>query len=210
MKGFVTMNMNKNQEKKNTQKVEKSQKDSKKDIKKKVIEELNKKYKGYKDYVHSNEALGVYIIRDVVRKINTKGYWIDIVKHDNNTPNDYGEKYSPDLHIVCRLYPRKTTPIYPPKPTTDNEYLLELYQREVDAITWQASHKDIDYWKEKGNTGYKKTAVCYYERYSFKKIENKDKETENKKLKKVTEIIIKKVHTLTDKEFEKVQYFDEL
>ena len=78
------MNMNKNQEKKNSQKVEKSPKDSKKDIKKRVIEELNKKYKGYKDYVHSNEALGVYIIRDVVKKINTKGYWIDIVKHDNS------------------------------------------------------------------------------------------------------------------------------
>jgi len=193
-KGFVTMNMNKNQEKKNSQKVEKSPKDSKKDIKKRVIEELNKKYKGYKDYVHSNEALGVYIIRDVVKKINTKGYWIDIVKHDNDTPNDYGKKYSPDLHIVCRLYPRKTKPIYPPKPTTDDEYSLEFWQQEIDAITWQTAHEDIAFWKWQKKSGYKKTAVCYYERYSFKE----------------TKIIIKKVHTLTDKEFENGQYFDEL
>lgn len=189
------MNMNKNQEKKNTQKTEKN---LKKDIKKNVIEELNKKYKGYEDYVHSNEALGVYIIRDVVKKINTKGYWIDIVKHDNNTPNNYGDRYSPDLHIVCRLYPRITKPVYPPKPITDDDYLLELWQREIDAITWKVSHGDIDFWKCEGYTGYKKTVVCYYEKYSF------EENTKN------TEYKIKRIKTLTDEEFENGQYFDEL
>lgn len=200
MKGFVTMNMNKNQEKKNTQKTEKN---LKKDIKKKVIEELNKKYKGYEDYVHSNEALGVYIIRDVVKKINTKGYWIDIVEHDNNTPNNYGDKYSQDLHIVCRLYPRITKPVYPPKPITDDDYLLELWQREIDAITWKASREDIDFWKCEGHTGYKKTAVCYYEKYSFKKDVSNNKEDVSKK---ITKIIIKRIKTLTDEEFENSQY----
>lgn len=138
------------------------EKDLKQERRDKIIKEISKRYKGYDDYVHSNESLGVYIIRDIVKKINTKGHWIDIVKHDNDTPNAYDGNYSPNLHIVCRLYPRLTKPKYPPKPQTDDVYELKRWQAEVDAIAWYTSHKDISTWKSKGHTGYKKTFVCYY------------------------------------------------
>lgn len=71
----------------------------KQERRKEIIEELNKKYVGYSNYIHSNESLGVYIVRDILKKINTKGYWIDIVEHNNNNPNNYGGKYSPNLYI---------------------------------------------------------------------------------------------------------------
>lgn len=60
------------------------------------------------------------------------------------------------IYIVFRLYKRVTKPIYPPKPKKDDDYLLERWQMEVDAITWKTAHNDINYWKNKGNTGYKK------------------------------------------------------
>lgn len=177
------MNQNQKNKKENNLKQER---------RKEIIEELNKKYVGYSDYVNSNESLGVYIVRDILKKINTKGYWIDIVEHNNNNPNNYDGKYSPNLYIVFRLYKRVTKPIYPPKPKKDDAYLLEHWQMEVDAITWKTAHNDINYWKSKGNTGYKKTLVCYYEKYSF---QNNNKNTEIK---------IKKIKNLSDEQFNNV------
>lgn len=94
------------------------------------------------------------------------------------------------LTIVFRLYKRITKPVYPPKPKTDDEYLLERWQMEVDAITWKTAHKDINYWLRKGNTGDKKTLVCYYEKYTFK---DNHKNTE-----------IKKINNLSNEQFKSV------
>lgn len=189
--------MKKDNEKSKTPKITNDERAKKQERKKKIIDELNQKYKGYKDYVSSNESLGVYIVRDIVKKINTKGYWIDIVVHTNDTPNEYNGQCSPDLYIVCSLYKRLTKPVYPPKPKTNDKYELEMWQMEVDAITWEVAHKDINTWKRKNNTGEQKSIICYDEKYSFKYDDNK------KKIKK-TEIIIKAIKTLTDEQFKKI------
>lgn len=177
-----------------------NQKNSKKERKEEILKELNIKYKGYADYVHSNEVLGVHIVRDVVKKINTKGYWIEIVLHEKNNPRNCFDRYSPNSYIVCRLYPRVTKPNYPPKPNTTDEYLLEKWQCEIDAITWQTAQKDIFYWQCKGNTGKMKTHICYYEQYYF------EKDNQGNKFKKYedTQIRIKSVKSLTDKEFNEI------
>lgn len=77
----------------------KKEKDLKQERRMEIIQELNKKYVGYSDYIYSNESLGVYIVRDILQKINTKGYWIDIVEHNNDNPSNYNGKYSPNYSI---------------------------------------------------------------------------------------------------------------
>ena len=172
---FIMKNQNDEAKKSLSQKEQKAKKRKEaKEQRKKIIKELDKKYKGYEDYVHSDESLAVYIVRDVVKNINTKGYWINVLSLDDTlkTVKTSKDTYANVMQIVCELYPRITKPEYPTKPEPQSfnyDYFIEQWHLEVDAITWDTAHADIRTWKHREVMGtpckrYQKWKVLYYKK----------------------------------------------
>lgn len=189
-----------------SQKIQKAEK--KKEQTERIIQEVDQKHKGYADYAHSDEALAVYIVRDIVKKVNTKGFWINVLCHSatNNSIEVLNKKDNVTLmYIDCELYPRLTKPVYPPKPMViecdekgkpkvwefngvqynnsncgyyNYDYLKESWQKEADAITWETAHEDIETWKERENNG---TICRKYSRWKVIYYEKNNDENDNDK-----------------------------
>ena len=96
----------------------------------------------YIRYVEHGESAAVFITRDIVKSIKTKGKWIDVLTVDGQM-NDYGRWDFKSFSV--ELFPRKTQPVYP-------EWASD---EEIRYITWQTAHADIANLRSKGYIGVK-------------------------------------------------------
>ena len=96
----------------------------------------------YISYIKSGESAAVFITRDIVKSINTKGKWVDVIAIDGKL-NEYGRWEFNSFSV--ELFPRKTNPIYPP----------DASDEEKKYITWQTAHTDIESLRRKGYKGIK-------------------------------------------------------
>ena len=102
----------------------------------------------YISYVESGESAAVFIVRDIVNSINTKGKWVDII-----SVSTYFKKGAEDRHafnwIIAELFPRKMTPKYDSLDAAHNRYL-----------TWITANEDIANQREAGFCGEKYLVLC--------------------------------------------------
>lgn len=98
----------------------------------------------YISYVENGDSAAVFIVRDIVKSINTSGMWIDVISTSGGK-NGFGQwDFS---SITIELFPRKIKLIYPENTSTaDKKY-----------ITWQAANKDINQQRVQGYRGKKFT-----------------------------------------------------
>lgn len=96
----------------------------------------------YISYVNNGDSAAVFIVRDIVKSINTAGMWIDVSK-----TSGYKNKFNKwDFsNITIELFPRKTKPIYP-------QYVSDEYKKY---ITWKTANEDISIQKSQGYKGIK-------------------------------------------------------
>jgi hypothetical protein len=102
-----------------------------------------KKYSAeYISYVENGESAAVYITRDIVDAIDTKGQWIDIIqsKGDKNVDRRWDFEW-----FTIELFPRINQPDYPSGASEDDKKY----------ITWQTAHKDIENLRAVGFKGQK-------------------------------------------------------
>lgn len=100
----------------------------------------------YISYVEHGESAAVFIVRDVVQSINTRGKWVDVLETEGEKNSDGQWDFK---KIRVELFPRKTKPIYPENASDD----------EIRYITWQTAHGDIMAQRIKGYVG-PKFEVC--------------------------------------------------
>ncbi|MDD7521162.1 MAG: hypothetical protein SOW12_08260 [Lachnospiraceae bacterium] len=81
----------------------------------------------YISYVANGDSAAVFIVRDVVRSIDTSGMWIDVISTSGHKNKFDKWDFS---SITIELFPRKTKPIYPPNTITE-------YKKY---ITWKAAN----------------------------------------------------------------------
>ena len=100
----------------------------------------------YISYVENGDSAAVYIVRDIVKSIDTSGMWIDVL----NTLG-YKNKYDKwDFSsITIELFPRKIKPVYP-------EYAND---KDKKYITWKTANEDINKQRKKGYKG-KQFVIC--------------------------------------------------
>ena len=100
-----------------------------------------KKYDAaYISYVKSGESAAVFVVRDIVKAINTTGKWkdvLDIVGYKNQD-GQWDFEY-----FTVELFPRKTQPQYP----------AWASEEDKKYITWQTAHADIDRQRRQGYRG---------------------------------------------------------
>ena len=96
----------------------------------------------YISYVENGESAAVFITRDIVKSINTKGKWVDVISIDGQINEDYKWDFK---SFSVELFPRKTRPIYPPNASNE----------EKNYITWKTAHEDIQDLRSKGYKGTK-------------------------------------------------------
>lgn len=100
----------------------------------------------YISYVANGDSAAVFIVRDVVRSIDTSGMWIDVISTSGHKNKFNQWDFS---SITIELFPRKTKPIYPPNASTEDKKY----------ITWEAANEDISEQRSQGYRG-KKFTVC--------------------------------------------------
>lgn len=100
----------------------------------------------YISYVENGDSAAVFIVRDIVRSIDTSGMWIDVI-----STSGYKNKFNQwDFSsITIELFPRKTKPIYPQIATPEDKKY----------ITWQTANVDIAKQRSQGYRG-KKITIC--------------------------------------------------
>lgn len=137
------------------------------------VENKNEWYNRFKDedfemYNKSGEATAVHIVRDIVRSINTREKWVDVVSMSEN-----GYCFD-DIRnfdwLIVELFPRLTRPSYKKSieilPTDDvltverKKYLNRQVCEENRYITWKASHSDISVHRAKGHHGERFIVLC--------------------------------------------------
>ena len=106
----------------------------------------------YISYVEHGESAAVFITRDIVKAIKTKGKWIDVINIDGEKIETIFSDDNGQERTVARwdfksfsveLFPRKTQPVYPAYATDE----------EIKYITWQTAHDDIANLRRKGYKG---------------------------------------------------------
>lgn len=103
-----------------------------------------KKYDAeYISYVESGESAAVFITRDICKKINTKGKWIDVIDLDTFL-KDNGSRTAFNYFIV-EIFDRKIKPEYP-------KY---RNKEDIKYITWKTAHEDISEQRARGIKGAK-------------------------------------------------------
>lgn len=100
----------------------------------------------YISYVKNGDSAAVFIVRDIVRSIDTSGMWIDVIS-TSGYKNEFGKwDFS---SITIELFPRKTKPIYPQYASIEDKKY----------ITWKTANEDIDKQRLQGYRGEKFT-IC--------------------------------------------------
>lgn len=100
----------------------------------------------YISYLENGESAAVFIVRDIVKAIDTTHKWIDIIETKGLQNYDAKWDFS---EITVELFPRKKKPIY----------YEHMSDEEKKYITWKAAHEDILEQKDKGYKGPKFT-IC--------------------------------------------------
>ena len=96
----------------------------------------------YISYVEHGDSAAVFIVRDIVKSIDTSGMWIDVL-NTSGYKNNYGKwDFS---SITIELFPRKTKPIYPQYASTEDKKY----------ITWKTANEDIAKQRLQGYRGKK-------------------------------------------------------
>jgi hypothetical protein len=102
----------------------------------------------YFDYLKSEEATIVYIVKNLVNSLGTKKKWIDVV--DFECRGSKGGK--PDFkYFVVELFDRRIFPKYPDNASSQLK----------KALTWETCHNDIGQQKSKGIRGPIFLVTCY-------------------------------------------------
>ena len=100
----------------------------------------------YISYVQNGDSAAVFIVRDIVKSVNTSGMWIDILSTSGDK-NEYGKwDFS---SITIELFPRKIKPVYPEYSSIDDKKY----------ITWKTANEDISKQRKKGDKG-KRFVIC--------------------------------------------------
>lgn len=96
----------------------------------------------YISYVEKGYSAAVFIVRDIVKSIDTSGMWIDVLS-TSGYKNRYGQWDFSSIKV--ELFPRITTPVYPKNVSLEVKKL----------ITWQTATKDISSQRQQGFKGKK-------------------------------------------------------
>ncbi len=100
----------------------------------------------YISYVENGDSAAVFIVRDIVKPIDTSGMWIDIL-NTSGFKNEYDQwDFS---SITIELFPRKIKPVYPEDASTE----IKKY------ITWKTADDDINIQRKNGYKG-KRFVIC--------------------------------------------------
>lgn len=109
----------------------------------------------------------MHIVRDIVRNINTKNKWIDVVSMDTYSSSYFDFDFN---WIIVELFPRMTRPQYKeyleilPSDDYFSKREKEITNREIREenrhITWQISHNDIAAHRSKNYQGEKFIVLC--------------------------------------------------
>ena len=102
----------------------------------------------YISYVENGESAAVFIVRDIVNSINTKGKWVDVISLSTYFKKGAGDRHAFNW-IIAELFPRKMTPEYDNRDSERNRYL-----------TWFTAHVDIAKQRETGFCGEKYLVLC--------------------------------------------------
>lgn len=94
----------------------------------------------YISYLANGDSAAVFITRDVVKSINTKDKWIDVIELQGQKNWDCKWDFK---RIVVEIFPRKIKPIYPKNATLE----MKKY------ITWETAQRDIREQRSKGIKG---------------------------------------------------------
>lgn len=101
----------------------------------------------YIRYVESGESAAVFVVRDVVKAVNTRGKWIDIVSLSAHIQDEDGWAFN---WIVAELFPRKTQP----------DYSRCITDEDKKYLTWKTAHNDISQQRQEGYKGPKYLVLC--------------------------------------------------
>lgn len=102
----------------------------------------------YISYIESGESAAVFIVRDIVNSIDTKGKWVDVISLNTYYKRGAGDRKSFNW-IIVELFPRKMQPKYDKYDSDHNRYL-----------TWVTAHEDIDKQRQAGFHGEKYLVLC--------------------------------------------------
>lgn len=102
----------------------------------------------YISYIESGESAAVFIVRDIVNSVDTKGKWIDVISLNTYYKKGAGNRKAFNW-IIVELFPRKMTPKYDKLDLEHNKYL-----------TWVTAHEDIAKQRQAGYHGEKYLVLC--------------------------------------------------
>lgn len=117
-----------------------------------------KSFDEYLGYVENGDSAAVYLVRDKVKAVPTRGKWVDIV---NARQKDNMYCKNAFLSITVELFPRTMQPVYPAKKTFKAGPLehFKYYDKYCAYITWKTAMADIEKQRNKKVKG---------ERYTIK------------------------------------------
>lgn len=114
-----------------------------------MLEKKDWKYDSdYISYIESGESAAVFIVRDIVNSIDTKGTWVDVISLNTYYKKGAGDRKAFNW-IIVELFPRKMTPQYDKFDSDHNKYL-----------TWVTAHEDIGRQRQAGFHGEKYLVLC--------------------------------------------------
>ncbi|MBR0141312.1 MAG: hypothetical protein IJM19_03595 [Ruminococcus sp.] len=112
----------------------------------------------YIAYCEHGDSAAVFILRDIVKNVDTSGYWIDIVESVVRKHYERFKEYSKggrlleigrDAHdfeyFVGELFPRRTIPVY-------TEFMTDEQKKY---LTWETAIIDIEEQHSEGYVGRK-------------------------------------------------------
>lgn len=102
----------------------------------------------YISYIESGESAAVFIVRDIVNSIDTKGKWGDVISLNTYYKRGAGDRMAFNW-IIVELFPRKMQPKYDKNDSAHNRYL-----------TWVTAHEDIAKQRQAGFHGEKYLVLC--------------------------------------------------
>lgn len=102
----------------------------------------------YISYIESGESAAVFIVRDIVNSIDTKGKWVDVISLNTYYKRGAGDRKAFNW-IIVELFPRKMQPKYDKNDSAHNRYL-----------TWVTTHEDIAKQRQAGFHGEKYLVLC--------------------------------------------------
>lgn len=102
----------------------------------------------YEKYIASGESTAVYIVKSIVKSINTDGKWVDVLSLSTYYKRGAGDRKAFNW-IIVELFPRKMQPKYDKEDLDHNRYL-----------NWVTAHEDIEKQRETGFRGEKYLILC--------------------------------------------------